>query len=175
MLMLAAAVLVALRRGEERQGGERPKGPRPQELAAEEVLQGKVVSVADGDTLRMVVDGREVTVRLEGIDAPERRQAFGNRSRGALAEMVAQRNVSVLSLGLDQFGRTLGIVTVDGENINARLVAEGWAWRYKHSRDEELARLEAEARRERRGLWEDRDPVPPWEFRARERETVERE
>lgn len=131
-------------------------------------LSGKVVGIADGDTLTVLVDKVGVKVRLEGIDAPERAQPFGARSREKLSELVFGKTVRVVTYGTDRYGRTLGVVFIDGENVNAKMVESGLAWHYKrYSSDAELDRLEREARREKRGLWRDQAPVEPWNWRAR--------
>lgn len=131
-------------------------------------LTGKVVGIADGDTLTVLVDRKPVKVRLEGIDAPERSQAFGARSREKLSELVFGKTVRVVTYGTDRYGRTLGVVFIDGENVNAKMIESGLAWHYKrYSSDAELDRLERDARREKRGLWSDPAPVEPWNWRAR--------
>ncbi len=138
-------------------------------------LSGPVVGVTDGDTVRVLVreEGklRPVKVRLSEIDAPESGQPFGVRSHQALARRIFLRWVRVEVSGVDRYKRPLGTLYLGSENINHWLVREGWAWRYdRYSRSEELLRLQGEARRERRGLWVDKEPVPPWEFRRPKRE-----
>ena len=131
-------------------------------------ISGRVVSITDGDTLVVLVDENQVKIRLEGIDAPESRQAFGTQARAALGDYVFGKSVKVVTYGKDRYGRTLGVIFHDGENINARLVANGFAWHYKqYSSDPELDRLEREARAAKRGLWRDPNPVEPWNYRKR--------
>jgi len=131
-------------------------------------LSGPVVGVTDGDTVTVLVSGKEVRVRLAEIDAPERGQAFGQRAKQALIARVFGKTVRVETTGHDRYGRTLGTIYLGTENINHWLVQEGWAWRYdRYSRSEELLRLHGEARREQRGLWADKEPVRPWEWRKR--------
>ena len=129
-----------------------------------ETLTGKVVKVADGDTVTLLVGTEQIRVRLWGIDAPEKGQAFGNRAKQALSDTVFGRAVRVDDLGKDKYGRTLGIIRLGDKNINLELVREGWAWWYRQyaPRDRELAAAEESARNGKRGLWADRDPVPPW-------------
>lgn len=145
---------------------DRPGAPRPEAASGSTpaTISGKVVAVLDGDSIRLLA-GEQITVRLEGIDAPERGQPFGDRSRRHLSELCYGKQATVEVLGKDQFDRTLGIVRVEEEDINAAMVRDGYAWRYLHSESRELARLESEARREARGLWADRDPTPPWRWR----------
>lgn len=127
---------------------------------------GPVVAVLDGDTIDVLVNNRPVRIRFAQIDAPERKQAFGTRSRQALAAMVARQVVTVAEDGQDRYGRTLGTVFVDGVNVNAAMVQQGMAWAYRqYVTDRSLIQLEAEARAARRGLWVDLAPVEPWLFR----------
>jgi len=138
-------------------------------LAAQSVLadfSGKVVGVSDGDTLTVLKDRKQVKVRLVEIDAPEKRQAFGNRSKQALSALVHGKQVEIKEHGTDRYGRTLGRIYQSGLDVNAEMVRRGMAWVYvKYVKDKRLNQLEAEARKQRRGLWADEDPVPPWEWR----------
>ena len=141
-------------------------------LAAE--LTGRVVHVADGDTLTVLDDDKvEHKVRLHGIDAPERGQAFGTKAREALAEKLHKSTVRVVWKEKDQYGRIVGDVFLGKRHINTEMVHDGFAWWYRHyaPKSKELERAEAEARKERRGLWHDKDPEPPWDYRKRERES----
>lgn len=133
---------------------------------------GKVVSVHDGDTLT-VLDAANVQhkVRLHGIDAPERKQAFGTVARERLAGLTAGKSVTVLLHDRDKYGRLVAGIVVEGQDVNRQMVAEGLAWHYvRYSRDPGLAAAEREARAAGRGLWRDREPVPPWEWRASEKD-----
>lgn len=107
-------------------------------------FSGSVVGVIDGDTIDVLVENRPVRVRLAQIDAPERAQAFGTRSRQALSAMVFRQAVTVAEAMIDQ----------------------GMAWAYRqYVTDRSLIQLEAQARAARRGLWADPAPVEPWLFR----------
>ncbi len=132
---------------------------------------GKVVGVTDGDTVKVLLEGREVRVRLDGIDCPEKRQAFGSRARQATSGMVFGREVTVQVSGRDRYGRTLGEVLLQGGvSVNRTLLREGLAWWYwKYSSDTSLGALERDAREARRGLWADANPVAPWAFRRARR------
>jgi endonuclease YncB( thermonuclease family) len=127
------------------------------------------VGVTDGDTLVLLVDGRQEKVRLYAIDAPEKKQAFGTRARQYASGLAFGRQVLLGRVDADRYGRTVGWVYLgQGRSINEAMVQSGLAWHYTaYSRDACLARLEREARLKRRGLWQDPDPVPPWEFRKR--------
>ncbi|MCO6418786.1 thermonuclease family protein [Siccirubricoccus sp. KC 17139] len=137
---------------------------------AREIL-GKVVAIADGDTLTLLDDGRKQRrIRLAGIDTPESRQPYGSRARQALAELTFGRRVKVQVLGVDRYGRTLGRVIAGRKDVNAALVRQGAAWVYRaYTDDPALLRLEAEARAARRGLWAlpEAQRQPPWEWRRR--------
>jgi endonuclease YncB( thermonuclease family) len=133
---------------------------------AAERLTGTVVGIADGDTLTVSDGTRQVRVRLAEIDAPERRQAFGSVARQHLAALCYRTQASVHVLSTDRYGRTVGRVRCGTTDANAAMVSAGLAWVFRrYARDPVLYRLEAEARRDRRGLWRDPAPVPPWAFR----------
>ena len=126
-------------------------------------FQGKVVSIADGDTVTVLRGREQVKVRLNGIDAPEKNQSFGTKSKDALAALAFGNTVTVRSSGTDRYGRTLGVIVADGVNVNEQLVANGWAWHYKqYSTDAKLAQLEASAKAGGKGLWADPNQSSPW-------------
>jgi endonuclease YncB( thermonuclease family) len=130
-------------------------------------LRGKVVSIADGDTITVLdADKKQHKVRLNGIDAPEKAQAFGAKSKAHLGELVAGKDVLVDWKEKDQYGRILGSVYPDKVNVNQQMVRDGLAWFYrKYSKSAELAGAEAEAKAAKRGLWADASQTPPWDFR----------
>jgi endonuclease YncB( thermonuclease family) len=134
-------------------------------------LAGRVVGVTDGDTLRVLVEQREVIVRLDQIDAPEKAQPFGQRSRQSLAELSFGKAARVVTHGQDRYGRTIGTVFVGELDVNAEQVRRGMAWAFlRYLREPALLDIEREARTARRGLWADAEPVAPWEWRAGQRE-----
>ncbi len=130
-------------------------------------LTGQVLTVADGDTITLRVDGDRVKVRIQGIDCPERDQPFGKEAGDFVKDLVLNREVEVKSLGKDQYDRVLGEVSIDGKNLNKELLKNGYAWWYeRHARDRTDYRdLQEEAREANRGLWSDPEAIPPWEFR----------
>ena len=135
-----------------------------------EEFSGKVIAITDGDTIKVLVGKESVTIRLEGIDAPEKSQSFGSKSKDALGTMVFGQTVTVKKTGKDKYGRILGFVFIDDLDVNAQMIQDGWAWHFKKYNDEErLADLEVEARDDKRGLWADPNPLAPWEFRARKK------
>src|SRR5262245_56872716 len=134
---------------------------------------GKVVGVSDGDTITVLDDQkRQYKIRLEGIDAPESNQDFGSKAKQSLSDLVFGKTVTVASSKKDRYGRTLGKVMLDGQNINLEQVNRGMAWFYRaYAKDlpwgdaATYEQAESQARKERRGLWADVSPVEPWSFR----------
>lgn len=133
---------------------------------------GRVVNVSDGDTLTVLVDAKQVKVRLDAIDAPERRQPFGRRSQESLAELCAKRSARVVTRGFDRYGRTVGVIVCDGVEANSEQVKRGMAWVFDRyaPRTSPLYGLQREAQATRRGLWSDAAPTAPWAYRARLRQ-----
>ena len=142
-----------------------------------DTLLGKVINVADGDSITVLdATNTQHKVRLTGIDAPERRQAFGNVSKESLAELVAGQSVAVEWDKVDRYGRKVGKVRVGGLDSNLVQVKRGLAWHYKKYEREQspadrqsYAAAEVEARAAKLGLWRDAEPTPPWEFRRKGR------
>jgi endonuclease YncB( thermonuclease family) len=133
--------------------------------------QGRVVGVADGDTLTLLTaDKRQIHVRLSCIDAPEKAQAFGKKAKQTLSDLAFGKDATVLERDRDRYGRTVGDVIVAGVNVNKRMVELGLAWIYRqYCRDEAYLELERAARAAKAGLWHDAEPVPPWTFRRSKR------
>lgn len=129
-------------------------------------FSGKVVKVIDGDTIDVLVGRETQRVRFFGIDAPERAQAYYTEARKHLADWVAGQPVKVIIRDTDRYGRIVGDVYLKDAHINLRLVREGWAWHYTHYSDNPaLQAAEKAARRDRRGLWQQSNPTPPWTYR----------
>lgn len=142
-----------------------------------DALYGKVVGVSDGDTIT-VLDAQKVThkIRLSGIDAPEKAQAFGERAKQQLSDWVFQESVRVIHDKTDRYGRIVGKVTLNGEDVNIQMIHAGLAWHYKAYEDEQPAvdrvaypLAELNARRKAIGLWGDAEPLPPWDWRRSKR------
>lgn len=134
------------------------------------VHAGKVVGIADGDTLTVLQDRKQVKVRLANIDAPEKEQAFGSRSRQSLSDLCFGRHAELDVQTVDRYGRTVAVVSCDGVNANAAQVKRGMAWVYsKYNKDPTLKLLEGWARLQREGLWSEADPTPPWDWRKASR------
>jgi endonuclease YncB( thermonuclease family) len=140
-----------------------------------ETITGRVVGVADGDTITVLdADKVQHKIRLSGIDAPEKKQAFGNRSKESLSALAFDKTVNVETEKRDRYGRQIGKVLVDGRDVNLVQVERGMAWFYRqYQRDQApndrrlYEAAEDAARADKRGLWRDDGPVPPWEFRHR--------
>jgi endonuclease YncB( thermonuclease family) len=129
-------------------------------------ITGTVVGITDGDTMTVLVEERQVKVRLSEIDAPERKQPFGTRSRQALADLCHGVQAEISSTGKDRYGRVLGRVSCRGVDANAALVHDGYAWVFdRYVTDRSLSALQSIARGARRGLWADKSAIPPWEWR----------
>jgi len=137
------------------------------------ILTGRVVAIADGDTLTALDEHKvQHKIRLAGIDAPEKRQAYGQRSRQSLADLVFNRVVQIELGKKDRYGRGVGKVMLDGQDINLELLRLGLAWHYKaYEREQSVqdralyAQAEQQARLHKLGLWSDAQHMPPWEFR----------
>jgi endonuclease YncB( thermonuclease family) len=134
-------------------------------------FEARVVGVTDGDTIVVLRDLNSVKVRLNGIDCPEKGQPFGSRAKLLTSEFSFGRAVTIVPRSRDQYGRIVAdVVLPDGRVLNRELVAAGLAWHYtKYSKDEELVRLERQARAARIGLWSEERTVAPWDFRAGKR------
>lgn len=137
-----------------------------------DTLVGKTVGISDGDTITVLVDRREVKVRVAGIDAPEKKQAFGQRSKESLSECAFGKSVSVDWNKKDRYGRIIGKVTSDGVDCGLRQIEIGIAWHYKAYAKEQsstdlaaYADAESQAMDRKIGLWSDPRPIPPWIFR----------
>ncbi|MDA5225583.1 thermonuclease family protein [Escherichia coli] len=132
-------------------------------------IQGHVIRVLDGDTLEILQDKKPVRVRLANIDAPEKKQDYGRWSTDMMKSLVAGKTVTVTYFQRDRYGRILGqVYAPDGMNINQFMVRAGAAWVYEqYNTDPVLPVLQNEARQQKRGLWSDADPVPPWIWRHR--------
>jgi endonuclease YncB( thermonuclease family) len=144
---------------------------RASETGVATELVGTVVGIQDGDTLTVLISRKQIKVRLTDIDAPERKQPFGTRSRQSLADLCAGKDAQIEDQGKDRYGRTLGRVLCDGVDANAEQVRRGMAWVYVRyaAKDSPLYAVQAEAKAAKRGLWQDARPVSPWEWRESQR------
>lgn len=133
-------------------------------------LEGRVVRISDGDTVTIETDnGTRVKIRLNGIDAPESRQEFGNEARAKITELIAGKVVTVKTHSHDRYNRVIGEIFLDGRNINRAMVQEGCAWHYvKYApKDKDLANDQEQAKKAGKGLWSNPNAVPPWDYRKK--------
>ncbi len=131
-----------------------------------ETFNAQVIAVLDGDTVMVVHDNKKTTVRLAGIDAPEKLQEFGPASREALTKLVLRKEVRVSTKTVDDYGRVVATLEVGRLNVNEEQLRRGMAWEYsRYHSDKALIALQVEAKNARRGLWAGASPTPPWEFR----------
>jgi len=135
----------------------------------ETLLIATVIAISDGDTLTVLTpENQQVQVRLAEIDAPERMQPFGSRSRQSLSNLCYRKPVKLTNARTDRDGHKIASVYCDGTNVNTEQIRRGYAWVHERRVNPNLFALhmlQAEARVERRGLWFDHNPVPPWEWR----------
>lgn len=145
--------------------------------SAADTLRGRVVGVSDGDTVT-VLDATHTQwkIRLMGIDAPEKKQAFGNKSKEHLSGLVFNKQVAVNYTKQDKYGRTVGKIIVNGVDANLEQVKAGLAWHYKQYQREQsetdritYAQAEEQARSVRLGIRSDTNPTPPWDWRRRQK------
>lgn len=130
----------------------------------------KVVSVADGDTLSVLRRDQRVRIRLHGVDTPEKRQPFGRKAKRFTKQLALGHTATVRTTDHDRYGRTVAKVFVNGQELNAKLLEAGLAWHYRQYDNSPLyARLEAQARAAKRGLWSQPHPTPPWAWRRAQR------
>lgn len=133
-------------------------------------LKAKIIRIVDGDTAELLYGELPIMLRLQHIDAPEKRgsQPYGNKARLILSELCFDQEVVIITEGdFDMGGRMIGeIINEDGLNVNKEMVRLGYAWHFKkYSSDMDYDVLEKEARSSKIGLWQDPDPIAPWDFR----------
>jgi endonuclease YncB( thermonuclease family) len=144
-------------------------------FAHAKTIEGLVVGVADGDTIT-VLDQQKNTykIRLQGIDAPEKKQAFGEKSKQSLHDLVHRKQVRIEYDKEDKYGRIVGKVTVDDVDVCLQQLVLGMAWHYKKYQNEQsvsdralYSDTELKSKSLKLGLWTDDTPMPPWEFRKK--------
>jgi endonuclease YncB( thermonuclease family) len=137
-------------------------------LLSAQVLKGKAVSIADGDTFTLLVNGNEqVKIRIDGIDAPEKKQDFGNRAKEYLSGMIWGKELTVKVSKKDKYGRSIGkISTPEIKDVGLEMIKAGLAWQYRdYNKDESYAKAERLAREKKKGLWIYKNPTRPQDFR----------
>lgn len=141
-------------------------------LAQAEMLTGKVIHIADGDSLTIMRDNTQYKIRLLGIDAPERDQPYGKQARVALNRAINGKVVNADWNKKDDYGRLVAKVSYKQQDIGLQQIQKGMAWHYKqYVREQEpedqsrYAQAEYQAKRDKQGLWQDSKPIPPWDYR----------
>lgn len=134
-------------------------------------ISGKVIGVKDGDTIVVLIGKEATTIRLVDIDCPEKKQAFGTKAKQFTSNLCLGKFVKIYTGNgkRDRYNRILGTVYVGNINVNRELVKAGLAWNYKYSKRKDYAEIEREARAKKRGLWIDKNPISPWDFRKQSR------
>ena len=128
----------------------------------------KVVSISDGDTFTAInTDNLQLKIRLYGIDAPEKKQAYGNKSKEFLSSLILGRSISIDVQSKDGYGRYLAYAySPEGKDVSLLMIHEGMAWHFsKYDNNEVYEAAQAVAQKAKRGLWKDPSPIAPWEFR----------
>jgi len=139
--------------------------------AGDVTFSATVVGISDGDTFTALVNNETFRVRLAEIDAPETKQAFGNRAKQALSALIFGKSVQLKVRGRDRNGRRIAWVKSESVVVNSEMVKQGFAWVYRRyaPKNSPLYEIEREAVAAKRGLWVESAPVPPWEWRSRAR------
>ena len=123
----------------------------------------RVIGVTDGDTIKVLVNQQTIKIRLHGIDAPERSQAFGHVSTKHLKKILCNP-ITVDARTTDRYGRTIAVLWCAERDLNAQMVADGYAWAYRRYSLDYVTQENA-ARAAGRGLWQDKHATPPWQYR----------
>ena len=137
-----------------------------------DLITARVVGVADGDSITVLAPGnRQVKIRLHGIDCPESGQAFGRKAKQFTSSQCFGTTIRYRQVDIDRYGRTVATVYLeDGTELNLAILKAGFAWHYRRYSDrQDYADAEEGARRAGIGLWADKDPTPPWEWRRERR------
>ena len=131
----------------------------------------RVVGIHDGDSITVLsVEKKQIKIRLEGIDAPELKQAFGSRAKEHLSSLIMGKDVTLIVKEEDLYKRTLSKILLDSQDVNLSMVRDGFAWNYsKYSKDKKFAEAEADAQIKQKGLWIDQNPVAPWDYRSNQK------
>ena len=138
------------------------------DTSTDSLIAGRIIGVTDGDTVTLLDEtNNQHKIRLSAIDAPEKAQPFGNRSKQQLSDICFSQKASVEVKDKDRYGRLIGIVICDDVNANEAMLSAGMAWVYqKYAKGfSDYYALERNARAEKIGLWIDANPIPPWEWR----------
>lgn len=135
-----------------------------------ETLTGKVIKISDGDTITVLIENNQsIKIRLYGIDAPEKRQDFGQKAKQFISNLIFDKKVKVDIKNKDRYGRSVALVYLDSLSVNESMIENGYAWVYiQYCKEPYLTkwlRLQAIVKQQKRGLWSGYDYIAPWEFR----------
>jgi endonuclease YncB( thermonuclease family) len=130
-------------------------------------FQAKVTTVEDGDTFEVVANEKKYVVRLQSIDCPEDGQAFSAKAKQFVDALCRNKIVTVRNNTIDPRGRIIAeVILPDGRSVSKELLKAGYAWHFKrYSQDKELAALEEEAKKQKKGLWIEENPIAPWDYK----------
>jgi endonuclease YncB( thermonuclease family) len=134
-------------------------------------INGKVVAIADGDTVTVLMNNAQYKLRLAEIDTPERAQPYGSKAKEVLSGLVFGKTVVAKVQDIDRYGRYVARIYVGDVDVSREMVRQGAAWVYRqYSKDKSLLVVEAEAKAASRGLWAlpEAQNIPPWEWRKRQ-------
>lgn len=136
------------------------------QTTAPATLTGRVIGITDGDTISVLVDGKPLKVRLDGIDAPEMGQPLGKDAKARLSDLCFGKDCKLIVAGTDRYGRTLVKVGVGSDYANRDMLTHGMAWHFvRYNRDPVLAQAQLDAMRAKRGVWGHDSSIPPWDWR----------
>jgi len=129
-------------------------------------FNAKVVYVSDGDTFHVLKGNEKIKIRLAYVDCPERLQEHGLVAKAFVFDRIKDKVVEVNTIKKDRYGRTIASIKYDGKDLAEQLLIHGHAWHYKqYSKSLKLQKLEDQAKKEKKGLWKNTNPTPPWEYR----------
>ena len=143
-------------------------------LANKDLPTGKVVAINDGDTFTVVIDNKQIKIRVDAIDAPEKGMPYSKASKKYLSALCFNKLVGIKAVKTDRYGRTVARATLpNGKDLSTEMIRAGYAWHYKkYSTDKQLANLELLARKGKLGLWKDNNPMAPWDVRKLHRKGI---
>ncbi len=139
------------------------------------IVSGKVIAIIDGDTYDILLqDNKTVRVRMEGIDAPERGMPYYQKSKKYLSDLCYGKHIKIKITGVDDYKRILAYSYLeDGRELSQEMIKAGLAWHYKkYNSDKTLSYLEKKARNQKKGLWSEKNPMPPWTNRRLHRQGI---
>lgn len=138
------------------------------------ITSGKIIAIADGDTVTLLQNKTQIRIRIDAIDAPEKGMPYSKVAKKFLSDLCFGKIVTIKTVKIDHYGRTVArIVLPNGKDVSTEMIRSGYAWHYKkYSTDAVLAKLELQARSNKIGLWKDKDAMAPWEVRKMHRKGI---